>query len=227
MHRTLHFQIPSYVEVDDLFGEGLIGLLKAIKNYEQSHGTPFETYASCVIRNEILMHIRRIDPLHSKKFRSLERKIYDTTTHLREILGRGPFKQEIIAHMGISIDDLLILQEEKAYQAAIPLSMLAFNTEEGIEGAKLGENKMPTNYQDPLDIIIGQENISTLERGVATLNPREQRFIRLYYYNEMKMADIARIFSVSERTVESIHLVIKRKLRSFFVNGISSQDKLH
>lgn len=44
---------------DDLFSVGLIGLVKAINTFNPDKGVKFTTYATSVIRNEILMTFRK------------------------------------------------------------------------------------------------------------------------------------------------------------------------
>ena len=45
-------------EVDDMISVGSIGLIKAIKTFEEGHGTRLATYTARCIENEILMLIR-------------------------------------------------------------------------------------------------------------------------------------------------------------------------
>lgn len=44
---------------DDLYSTGIVGLIKAINSFDAEKGTKFSTYASNVIRNEILMTFRK------------------------------------------------------------------------------------------------------------------------------------------------------------------------
>jgi len=46
-------------EYDDYASEGKIGLIKAVKTYDESKNTKFATYASRCITNEILMYMRK------------------------------------------------------------------------------------------------------------------------------------------------------------------------
>lgn len=49
--------LPVYDE--DLYSIGIIGLIKAVKSYDVGKGFKFSTYATRVIRNEILMSLRK------------------------------------------------------------------------------------------------------------------------------------------------------------------------
>ena len=44
---------------DDLLSIGLIGVIKAVNTFNQDKGVKFSTYATPVIRNEILMTFRK------------------------------------------------------------------------------------------------------------------------------------------------------------------------
>lgn len=46
-------------DVDDLYQEGMIGLLKAIRTYDAQRSPHFEPYAAACIRNQILDAVRR------------------------------------------------------------------------------------------------------------------------------------------------------------------------
>lgn len=49
--------LPVYDE--DLQSIGIIGLIKAVKSYDTERGFKFSTYATRVIRNEILMSLQK------------------------------------------------------------------------------------------------------------------------------------------------------------------------
>lgn len=46
---------------DDIVSEGMIGLVKAAKNFEPDKGFKFATYATCCIRNQMLMFLRKLN----------------------------------------------------------------------------------------------------------------------------------------------------------------------
>lgn len=56
----------SGVGVEDLISIGTIGLIKAVKTFCPSRNIKLATYASRCIENEILMHLRKISPLHAE-----------------------------------------------------------------------------------------------------------------------------------------------------------------
>ena len=54
-------RLPASVQVDDLIQAGMIGLLEAARNFDNSKGASFETFAGIRIRGAMLDEIRRGD----------------------------------------------------------------------------------------------------------------------------------------------------------------------
>ena len=67
--RVLDFHImqidPDPSDYDDLFQEGLIGLLKAVRNYD-GKSSAFSTFASLCVRNSIISGVRKYASQTSK-----------------------------------------------------------------------------------------------------------------------------------------------------------------
>ncbi len=59
IHYKSFYESLYYIEYDDLFEVGCIGLIKAVDNYNVSYKVKFATYASRCILNEILMFLRK------------------------------------------------------------------------------------------------------------------------------------------------------------------------
>ena len=57
----LAMTLPDHVDHDDLRSAGLIGLLQALRNYDPTCGSSFETYARVRIRGAMLDELRRMD----------------------------------------------------------------------------------------------------------------------------------------------------------------------
>ncbi len=61
--ERVHAKLPSFVDLEDLIGEGNIGLLDAIEKYDPTMNVKFETYAPPRVRGAILDGIRASDHL--------------------------------------------------------------------------------------------------------------------------------------------------------------------
>jgi RNA polymerase sigma factor (sigma-70 family) len=60
------FTVNSAVDVDDLIGDGALGLLRAIDTYDPSYGTTLEQYARKLAIGAMLNGLRRIDPVSER-----------------------------------------------------------------------------------------------------------------------------------------------------------------
>ena len=57
----LAMTLPEHVSHDDLHSAGLVGLLQALRNFDPTCGSSFETYARIRVRGAMLDELRRMD----------------------------------------------------------------------------------------------------------------------------------------------------------------------
>ncbi|MEE9452732.1 MAG: sigma-70 family RNA polymerase sigma factor, partial [Gammaproteobacteria bacterium] len=62
--------LPKFIQLDDLFQAGMLGLLEAARNYDPSKGASFPTYASIRVRGAMLDEVRRNDWLPRSVYRN-------------------------------------------------------------------------------------------------------------------------------------------------------------
>lgn len=82
-------RLPSSVQLDDLVQAGMIGLLDAVRRYQESPDAQFETYATARIRGAMLDELRRalidaIDGLPERE-KLLLSLCYEQGLNLKEI----------------------------------------------------------------------------------------------------------------------------------------------
>ena len=77
----LAMTLPDHVDHDDLYSVGLIGLLQALRHYDPTCGTSFETYARVRVRGSMLDELRRMDWV-PRTIHEQARKIKNTMAQL-------------------------------------------------------------------------------------------------------------------------------------------------
>ena len=96
--------LPSHVDAEDLYSSGLVGLLNAIRRFDTSSGTSFETYARVRIRGAVLDELRRLDwvprSVHDKA-----RKVEVVMRELEQKKGKAPSDIEMAKALNLSLDD--------------------------------------------------------------------------------------------------------------------------
>ena len=90
--------------LDDLIGEGNLGLIRAAKDYDPRYGTRFGTYAGYWIKNAILHSLMNTKstirlPVHIEKLLIKWRKARSVLCHQ---LNRSPLFEEVASHLGLS-----------------------------------------------------------------------------------------------------------------------------
>ena len=65
--KKIYDTLPSHIEYQDIAQYGYLGLIKAIKMYDKSYKTKFNTYAVIRIKGEILDGLRQMDNRPGKR----------------------------------------------------------------------------------------------------------------------------------------------------------------
>ncbi|MGE8590688.1 MAG: sigma-70 family RNA polymerase sigma factor, partial [Alcaligenes sp.] len=97
-------RLPASVELDDLIQAGMIGLLDAVRRYQETADAQFETYATTRIRGAMLDELRGQDWL-PRSVRTKARKIEQAIQQLEQRLMRAPSEAEIAAQLEMPIEE--------------------------------------------------------------------------------------------------------------------------
>ena len=108
------------VEYDDLVGYGVFGLIDAIDKFDYGKGIKFETYASLHFRGEILDQIRKMDWI-PRTVRQKQKQLDMAYRKIEEKTGRLATDEEIAEELGISMEELLNMQNETKVSNIISL----------------------------------------------------------------------------------------------------------
>ena len=97
---------------DDLFQVGCVGLIKAIDNFDDSHGVKFSTYAVPMIIGEIRRFLRDNSPIRvSRSTKDLAYKAMQIKEKLTADLGYEPTVEQIAAQLELPKEEVVIALE--------------------------------------------------------------------------------------------------------------------
>ncbi|MDH5588455.1 MAG: FliA/WhiG family RNA polymerase sigma factor [Gemmatimonadota bacterium] len=197
-------------EFDDLVSAGTIGLMNAIDNFDTSRGLAFSTFAAPRIRGAILDDLRRRDHVPRsirRKQRDISRAREALTTELR----REPSDEEMADEMGIGVDKLWRWQREteQASQMSIDQPMendsgRSATAEEIIKGSGGEEIEEDINREQELQL---------LRDEILNLKEQERLVLSLYYFEELKLHEIASVLGVTESRISQIRSKAIQSLR--------------
>lgn len=101
--KRLHRRSSSWVEFDDLFSCGVLGLIQAVDRFQPERGYQLKTFAEYRIRGAMADYLRKLDPLSSSA-RRFVRAREEMNVSLTAQLGRPPQEAELAQALGLSIE---------------------------------------------------------------------------------------------------------------------------
>lgn len=205
-----HFmaKLPASVEVDDLIQAGLMGLLDAAKNFDDSQGAQFETYAIQRIRGSILDELRQADWLPRNVRKNL-RKIESAVAELEQTLGRAPREAELAKHMEVGLEEYQqMLLDSRGYQ------LLHYEDFQESEDSDFFDSFVAEGQRTPLEVIEDAGFRKHLVQAISLLPEREKVVMGLYYEQEMNLKEIGEVLGVSESRVCQLHSQAVARLRT-------------
>lgn len=205
------------IPLPDLIQEGSIGLMAAAKKFDYTMNYRFSTYASKWIRQRVLRYIAenhnqvRI-PVHMV---DKIRKVTQIQKALQQELEREPTLAEIA--------DRIQLPEEKVAQLLqLQPQLVSLDAPLGEENA-IGDLVEDVRSPKPMDALVQQELLQTMDKLLSTLNARQQQILRLHYGLEdgvcHALEEIGGILGISKERARQIERQAMRKLKALAANN--------
>jgi RNA polymerase sigma factor FliA len=204
-------RLPAQVEMNELIGEGVVGLLDAARRYKPASGVPFEAFAARRVRGSMLDALRAVDTA-SRRTRRLERGMKVAKTELRQSLGRDPQDAEVADAMGLSRQ--AFARARKQVERAESMGFVTFEEAFGDDQRALA--KAIGYVEEGPDAELERSEVrSQLAQALAQLPERERKVLALYYEEELTMAEIARVLDLSESRISQLRTLALSRLRVY------------
>lgn len=196
--------LPAHVEVGDLEGFGLFGLLDAIDKFDPARGVQFKTYASARIRGAILDGLRAQDPA-PPAWRDRQRRMEQAYGAVEARLGRSAEEHEVASELGVSVAELRRWEAEAAAMASVALDDLWHQGDDGGDRPLTGADMIGDPSPGPEDRALIDDRNRILGEAIERLPEKERLVITLYYYEELTAKEIARILGVTPARISQLH----------------------
>ena len=197
----------KFTDADDIINEATIALIEAIDSFDLERKVKFETYAAIRVRGAIIDYIRRQDII-PRSIRKFSRDMNTVFSELYNKLGRDPTTEEMASAMRLSVERFNSLAAQ-----ASPAAALSF--EEMINGGFDIADHVEGDVWEAEKSVYAQELSNCLVKSIDMLKEQERTVVSLYYYEKLKLNEIADVLSVSESRVCQIHAKAIAKLRHF------------
>lgn len=200
------YKVTKKEEKEDLNQVALIGLLKAIDNFDFSYNVSFSTYAVPIILGEIKKHFRDSSLLKvSRNLKDLYYQIEKEKSNYLNAHGKEITLSELEKKLSVSRYDLILALESNLS----PLSLEKEYENEKDSGFSL-ETLISDKKEDNL------LDLMTLNDAVETLNEKEKLLINLRFYNDYSQKEVASKFNVSQVQISRLEKQVIEKLKKFF-----------
>ena len=197
------------VELDDLVSAGTLGLIDAFQHFDASRGLAFSTFAAPRIRGAMLDELRRLDRV-PRSVRRKTRQIDGASMALAGVLGREPGHAELAEGLGIDLATLWRWQTERESTHVVSIDGAPGSADASRSAGEWLAGETGEEVDDA--ITLGQE-AAVLRDALLEIPEQERTVLSLYYFEELKLNDIARILEVSESRVSQIRSKAIQRLR--------------
>lgn len=192
---------------DDLFQVGCIGLIKALDNFDLSHGVKFSTYAVPMIIGEIRRYLRDNNAIRvSRSMRDLAYKALQTKELLSNQLQREPSVEEIAKAMEIDREDIVLALE--SIQEPVSLFEPVFH-DDG-DALYVMDQVQDTKNTDLHWI----ENLS-LSEAMKKLTPRERHILNMRFFEGKTQMEVAKEIAISQAQVSRLEKNALKYMRKY------------
>lgn len=199
----------QYAELDDMINQGTIALIESVEKFDYTRNTKFESFASIKIRGAIIDYVRKQDWVPKKRKRDAK-QVGEATELLSNELGRIPTNEEIAQYLEITLESV-----EKAISEIYMFNLLSYEelVDVGVYGMKGFREGQPDHENEPGVSMEKAELGKIIAESLEELSVKENTVISLYYYENLKLKEIAYILGVSESRVCQMHTNALKKMK--------------
>jgi len=195
-------KVPKTVDIDDLISAGVLGLIGALRQFDEKKGIPFDKYAEMRIRGAMLDELRAMDQM-PRTMRKRSKTIEDAINILSQELGRAPSVHEVARKLGLEKEDL-----EEAMQGF---------REPGIVQLEEAERGFVHTVGDegdgPESLIMAKETAKAVMKALERITAKQRQVVIFHYFEGLTFPEIAEIMEITEGRVSQLHASAMKRLR--------------
>jgi RNA polymerase sigma factor FliA len=206
----IKLNLPNHVDVDDLYSVGIIGLIAAVRKYDPTHDRTFVAYATMRVRGAVLDELRHVD-CFPRGARAKARKIKEAINEIEQSTGTAASEAEIRQRLGLTIKEFKHWMEEVR-----PVTFVAIDgfANECHGDASLHEFIPDENNVLARDRIEHDELLQLVAQRIQQLPDIPRKILGMYYFEDMRLAEIAAVFGLTETRICQIHSQTMLALRA-------------
>lgn len=211
--------LPPTVDAEDLRSSGLTGLIAAVHKYDPSKSATFVAFATLHIRGAVMDELRRMDWM-SRGCREKAKRLKEVIAAIEQRVGRPASEEEICAEMSITMAQYADLLEDVKPITFVQLDSEVYN--EDSDSISLHEI-IPDESQIPArEGLERKELVQMMADRIEKLPPIPKKVLAMYYFENMRIAEIAAAFGVTDGRISQIHTQAVLSLRAYLEQALKS-----
>ncbi len=210
----LRYHFPETYETEDMYSVGVRSLILAVNRFDPSKGKAFGNYAALRIKGGLLDELRKIDHL-PRANRAKAKSLQATILEMEILLKRPPTPAEICKELGLSFKEYNKLLEQTQPVIFIPLDSSSSSDNMDGDNSSLAETMHDPTELNAFDHLENRERVELLRCLIKELPTQSQKILMLYYIEELRLSEIAEVFSLSEGRISQIisHSIISLRAK--------------
>jgi len=198
--------------VDDIFQVGVVGLIKAINNFDITQNVQFSTYAVPMIIGEIKRFLRDSSTLRiSRSLRDISYKVSKERESYIGLKNEEPTVQYLAKAVGESEEDVIMAMDSMIQP--ISLHDAAYNDGGDViyilDQLKNEKNEME-NITDKICVL----------QAIERLSEKEKNIIQRRYFDNKTQMELAKEIGISQAQVSRIEKIAIARMKKRLENGI-------
>ena len=210
--------LPSHVDADDLLSAGLVGLVLAARAFNPDQGASFTTYANLRIRGAVFDELRRMDWM-PRRARTKAKQLKGTIGDLEQKLGRVASDEEAAGAMNLSPAEYADLLNEVRPITCLELDAAGADGDD--DESNPHELVADASQESARNQLEKKEVLALMAARIEQLPDIAKKVLALYYFEELRLAEIAKVFGVTESRICQIHGQAIISLRAYMKTAIN------
>jgi RNA polymerase sigma factor (sigma-70 family) len=195
--RRVQRMVPGS-DIDDLIGEGCIGLIRAVDSYDASRGLTLEQYAPRIIAGTMLNGLRRLDPVSER---------------VRRELREAERERFALAALSGVIPSRVEMEERRPALRRATIHAYRYTPLSLDTPLPLGERLSADWGADPALITGELDERAGVQRALQLLPARQQHVLKLHYYAGKSLHQISETMRISPQRASQLHQAALKNLQ--------------
>lgn len=181
--------------MDDLFQVGVVGLIKAIDNFDISLDVRFSTYGVPMVMGELRRYLRDSTAIHvSRSMRDTAYHAMQVKEELTNTLGREPTVEEIAERLDTDKESVVLALEAIVEPVSLYEPVYSDSADTIYVMDQVGDRRDDNDWIEEL----------AFKEALRKLSDREKRILSLRYFKGKTQMEVAEEIGISQAQVSRI-----------------------